>query len=213
MGHKQCKPKSIENSETLINRKNGCCDKPNGRRNRNCGFGSDCFISLYDDVQQEISVGEAVDFNYYQNKKNVVFNPLVDKTRIQVLRGGYFYIHLQMDTNMPCQFTLFVNDVPNLTTTDGSNTGAVQFASTGLIQLKRGDVLKWINYTSAQGVIVKTLNAGGLSPSVNAQFVLFKLADDEPEPLQCCHSGRYNACLEKFAGKAVVTPIVEAVAK
>jgi len=171
-------------SETLMPRPDiPVCKKKCGKKQeKKCApwMGSDCFISVYDDTLQAISVGEAIQFNYFHNAYNIEFNPKVDPSKIMVKKTGVFYIHLQMDVDIPCQFTLFINGVPNTSTVDGTNTGGVQFATTGLLYLKRNDVLQWINYTSAQGIVTRTLNAGGLIPSINSQFTLFKIANEVP---------------------------------
>lgn len=147
------------------------CDDKNG------GLNNDCFISMYCDQPQEINVGEAIQFHFYHNKVNVEFDPTVDLSKAIVLRSGYFSIRLQMDTNIPCQFTLFINDVPQSADVFGTNTGATQFVASDIVKLNAGDVIQWINYTTAQGMVTRTLNAGGITPSINAQLTLIKIAD------------------------------------
>lgn len=159
--------------------------------------GSDCFISLYDDQEQVISVGEAVSFNYFQHKANVIFDATVDPTKLTVQRGGYFLVSSTIDTDMPCQFTIFVNDVPDMSTVCGSNAGAVPFTTRFLMLLKAGDVLRWVNYTSAQGAVTKTINAGGKTPSINAQFLLFRIAP-EANPCWACHDRCVKADVKKI---------------
>lgn len=59
----------------------------------------------------------------------------------------------------------------------GTNTGATQFVGSDVVRLNAGDVIQWVNYTTAQGMVTRTLNAGGLTPSINAQLTLIKIAD------------------------------------
>jgi hypothetical protein len=141
------------------------------------GLNSDCFISMYCDKPQEIGVGEAIQFHFYHNNVNVEFDPSIDLSKAKVLRSGYFSIRLQMDTNIPCQFTLFINDVPQAADVFGTNTGATQFVASDVVRLNAGDVIQWVNYTTAQGMVTRTLNSGGLTPSINAQLTLIKIAE------------------------------------
>ena len=70
----------------------------------------------------------------------------------------YVFVFI-VNTSQACQFTLFVNGVPNQTTTAGINKGANILQLRQQLELKAGDVISVKNHISSAGTITISQNA------------------------------------------------------
>jgi hypothetical protein len=79
-------------------------------------------------------------------------------------------------TAQACQFTIFVNGVPNQTTTAGINKSSNVLQLRQELELKAGDVVSVVNYISANGSVKITPNSGGTLVGINTELIIYKIA-------------------------------------
>lgn len=109
-------------------------------------------------------------------------------TQVTITEDGVYNMYFNINTQTAAQFALAVNGVPDENTTFGSNRGAGQVTSRGLIALHKGDVVTVRNHSSNVGTVTITAKAGGLIQGVNAILLLFKIAPLVPpciKPVPC----------------------------
>jgi hypothetical protein len=83
-------------------------------------------------------------------------------------------VTLQLSSEEPAQFALFVNGAPVASSVVGSGAGTQQLVGTCIVTLSAGDVLTVVNHTSAAEVLLQTV-AGGTQTNANAQLTILKL--------------------------------------
>jgi len=137
--------------------------------------GSDSFAAVYSDVTQTVQLESPILFNQTKILNNVSFNP--GSGDLQVKRSGYFTVNLLCGPQDACQFTVFVNGVPNMTTTAGINKGANQLNMVDILQLNEDDVVSVRNHTSAIGPVELAADAGGSVQGISAILLLVKIAN------------------------------------
>jgi len=97
-------------------------------------------------------------------------------TQITIQEDGIYKLFFVLNTNTACQFAMTVNGVAIETTTQGTNKGAGQLSSRALLTLRKNDIVTIRNHSSLLGPIVISTNAGGLEPTVDIIYTIFKIA-------------------------------------
>jgi hypothetical protein len=137
--------------------------------------GTSVFISSVSDSTQEIVAGAPIDWNI-----NVYtgLNVLHDQgtPSFTILENGIYVVFVDTIVRTPSQFTIFVNGVPDLTTTSGRSSGGGKELMRQLMKLSKGDVLTVNNYQSNVGTLVTSDNAGGQYPGISMHILLYKLS-------------------------------------
>lgn len=136
--------------------------------------GSDAYFIVYRNTPKSIAIGESFKFPTHGPIYNVHHMPGSDT--IIVGKSGIYQIHLDVNATTPSQFTIFVNGIPDTTTTDGTDSGAGQTSLRQLLALKKGDKLTVVNWKSQNGNVQTSLNAGGTNVSVDVIFTGIKIA-------------------------------------
>lgn len=136
--------------------------------------GCDAYGSFYCTSEQDVAIEAPVLFSNSQNVLNMTH--VLGTGEIKVQKAGVYLFVFVVSTNQACQFTIFVNGVPDTTTTAGINKGANVLQLRQEIELKVGDIVTVVNHTSATGNVKITSNVGGLLPGINAQLLLTKIS-------------------------------------
>lgn len=141
--------------------------------------GAQAYTSACISPHQELNVGDSL---YFQTKqvRNLRFEHRQGSTTFKVERDGIYDVFADVITNQPAQFTIFVNNVPDTTTTFGRDSGGNRTLVRQFLKLKAGDVLTVRNYESALGKVYTASNPGGDFVGQNALFMAFRLS-----PIDC----------------------------
>lgn len=135
------------------------------------------YLSIYGKKAQVLNISDPVVFEFIQIAKNICFAP--DTSKITITQDGVYSFHATIVPNEPSQFTLFVNGVPLASATIGTNSAGINLVITQILELKCGDVLELLNYTSAVngGTITIPTSIGGVIPasSTNVDLSIFKI--------------------------------------
>lgn len=153
--------------------------------------GSDSYGSYFSTVAQVVSLEAPVLFTDQINVYNSSIS--TDKSTVTVDKDGAYLFGFLMNSNEFCEFTIFVNGVPDLSTTAGINKGANNLFLRQILNLKKGDKLSVVNHTSAAGNVNINPTAGGRINGVSAVFYLIKIAVTYPKVPQC-----ENVCEELY---------------
>jgi len=102
--------------------------------------------------------------------------------KVKILKSGLYRITLNVETDQPAQFTIFVNGVADATTTGGTNTGASEVTIKQHVVLKKGDVVTVVNHTSFITPINTSQNPAGSSVTVDCILQAIWIA---PIPQNC----------------------------
>lgn len=140
---------------------------------RNILVGNTSYLSAFNVVAQTIQLEK--DLILYQNKYYRNIKHLQGKSEIIVEEDGIYVVTVDIYTNTPAQFTIYVNDIPDHTTTSGTDSGAGLATSAQLIKLKKCDRVKVVNHSSAVGSVTLTENAGGTEIATNTNFFISKV--------------------------------------
>jgi hypothetical protein len=139
---------------------------------------------------QTLAVNDPVVFDFVQLNKNFTFTPTQSAITIQ-LSGVYEY-NIILAVNQPSQFTLFINGIPDGSTTSGINSAGVGINMHQLLVLQVGDVVDLRNYESAVagGIVDISPSQGGLLPgtSVNVDMSMNRIDSldlTHPEVKKC----------------------------
>jgi len=123
---------------------------------------------------------------------------------ITVKKSGIFVMEFCIVSDLPAQFTMFINGNPEITTTAGTNKGAGQLLLRQTVSLYANDTITFVNHSSAVGSVVSTLNSGGILTGVNAIGIIRRIsprtADLDPctrifKEITSCHCDKDE---EKF---------------
>jgi len=137
--------------------------------------GSDCFASIYSDVDQTVALESPVIYNKTKILNNATANLALGE--IVINKSGYFDVSFVSGPKQASQITVFVNGNPIVASTTGTNKGANQLHLNIILSLKSGDVISIRNHTSLVGAVDFGSDAGGLISGVSASFLLFKIAN------------------------------------
>lgn len=147
--------------------------------------GSVAFISAVSDTPQTLELNKNMDFNITSLQKDVDF--VQGNTSFTIKKSGIYDLSIDLLTNEPHQITQFVNDVADLTTVSGRNSGGSRGMIKQFSKYNAGDVLNYRNYKSSIGTLIMALNAGGLLVGKNRSIILFYLSKGN-YPLKCMKS-------------------------
>lgn len=153
--------------------------------------GSDAYAYLYSTTTQQLVPEQAVIFQNNQVTKNI--EHVQGKPEIKVCKSGIYRLAVNIQTDQPAQFTAFVNGVPDIATTFGTDTGAGETTLKQLMALKKGDVITVVNHTSFINPIQTSGNPGGFSVGNNANIGLDRIAPlpkNYKDDYKCKKTGR-----------------------
>ena len=135
--------------------------------------GSNSYLSSYGSNKDTLILGESLRFN-----NNFIFNNIEHiqgETEITVENEGVYDIFADIITDQPAQFTLFINNVEDYTTTIGKDSGGNRTLVRQFIKLNKNDVVTLRNWKSAQNPIVTSVNPGGNYISQSYSIMLYQL--------------------------------------
>ena len=137
--------------------------------------GAQAYFSVTTATPQSIIVGESFDF---ATNQVVPYRSQHTQgtTTICIERDGIYNVFADVITNQPSQITIFVNNVPDVTTTFGRDSGGNRCFVRQFMKLRCGDVLTLRNYESALGLIETATNPGGQFVGQVAMFMAFRLS-------------------------------------
>jgi hypothetical protein len=141
--------------------------------------GAQSYFSATTSTPQELLVGESFDF---ANNQVIPYRAHHQQgtTEIRIERDGIYDVFADVITNQPPQITIFVNNVPDLTTVFGRDSGGNRVFVRQFMRLRCGDVLTLRNYQSLLGKIYTATNPGGHYVGQVAMFMAFRLS-----PITC----------------------------
>ena len=140
--------------------------------------GTTRYLNLTSDTNLKIPVDAAIDFNIMGVTHG--FSYLPGTPSITIEQSGVYLILFDILTAQPSQVTMFVNNVPDLLTTSGRDSGGSRLNLTQLVSLKQGDVIDFRNYISSSELEI-SLNAGGnlVGNARKVGILLIAPADEE----------------------------------
>ena len=134
---------------------------------------SDCYGSFWRTTPQTVGVEQAVVF---EGSGNVFFMDFTPNTsEVTVKKSGVYRFTFLVGTTKASQFTFFVNGVPELSTTSGTNVAGSQNMLRKILSLNSGDKISVRNHTSSVGDVLLSDNAGGSLDGVEAVLTLCKI--------------------------------------
>jgi len=154
--------------------------------------GSGAFVSLVSSVIQPVSVNDS--FIWDTNVHLKEFKHTQGKTEIWVERDGLYDLFVDIATDEPLQYALFVNGVVDPSVIFGRDSGANRCLMRQFVKLNKGDRLEIRNYTSGAGTIHTVANAGGEYIGNNSLFMAFMLHPTCSEP-DCCVPCKPECCV------------------
>jgi len=95
---------------------------------------------------------------------------------MEICQDGVYGIAVVVQADQPAQYTIFINDVPNVYTTQGTDSGLEQVNLNQYLYLHSGDKLTVVNHTSAMNPINTSINAGGALVGTNNIISIIKIA-------------------------------------
>lgn len=138
--------------------------------------GAPVLLSTVLSTYQKIPVNDSIDWDY-----NIITREarhLPGTAELIVERDGIYNFYFDLITDEPAQTTVFVNGVPDLTTTSGRDSGSTRVSLRQFMQLSCGDVLTVRNYESNAGTLNVARNPGGIEPGCPASLMLLRLSHD-----------------------------------
>jgi hypothetical protein len=135
--------------------------------------GVDVYGSFYSTIAQNVAVDNSVLFDKNQNVNGLTHT--LGSGDITVSKDGIYVFVFIVNTAQACQFTLFVNGVPNQSTTAGINKGANVLQLRQQLELKAGDVISVKNHVSAVGTVIINQNAGGTLTGNNVELIVSRI--------------------------------------
>ena len=136
--------------------------------------GSTAYGSFYSQTVQTVAPSQPFVFEYQDNKHNLGFTP--NTTDITILQSGIYVFKLTVQTDQPCQITIFVNGAPLPQTTTAANSGAHILTLSQTLALNKNDIVQVRNYQSTIPVTTALPAAGTIQASQNLDLTLFRIA-------------------------------------
>ena len=93
-----------------------------------------------------------------------------------VRESGVFILFFICTTDSSCQFTIFVNNIPQYNTCVGTNSGAGQLVTRHMLELRKNDNVVVRNYTSTTPNVISAVGVGGTEPGNDLSFLIMKIA-------------------------------------
>lgn len=115
-----------------------------------------------------------------------------------IRESGLYITEFMASTIQPSQFTMFINGVPEDTSTITINKGGAQMVMRELSYFKNGDVISVRNHTSNVGAVDLSVNPGGLAQSTNNKILLTRVGPIPCKPNKDDCKDRHEHCSEKF---------------
>jgi len=136
--------------------------------------GSDAFASVYSTRQQFLNLADPVIFDFNQSVLNV--DHILGTPNVVVRRDGVYLCIFAIQTDEPCQFSMFVNATKQDLSTDGTNSGGGELIIKQLLKLRSGDVITVRNFSSGIGTISINPNSGGTLLGTDAELIIRKIS-------------------------------------
>jgi len=152
--------------------------------------GSQSYISISNTNHQKIALTDLIDLNVNNIIENITH--IQGTSEIVIHKDGIYDIFADIITTEPSQFTVFVNGIPNMTTTNGRDSGGNRCIVRQFVKLSKGDVVTIRNYESNAGALNTEVNTGGTQvghPVLLMAFMLSPFTDmvcPSPKP-DCKH--------------------------
>ena len=143
--------------------------------------GSDAFFSVHISCPMLLNTGDSFKFSTNGPMRNVLHQQ--GKPEIIVQKSGIYKMMIDLNSDAPSQITIYVNGIPETSTTEGTDSGAGQTSLRQLVALNKGDVITLVNWQSVTP-LQTSLNAGGLNVGTSVNFVGIKIAD-LPDNFDC----------------------------
>lgn len=145
--------------------------------------GSGAYLSTSSSVHQLMPLNSS----FHWNANGLVRNAYHQQggQDIVVKKSGLYDVFADIITDEPMQMTLFVNNVPNLSTVFGRDSGANRTLLRQVVELNKGDVINIRNYSSSGGDINTAVNPGGSFVSRNTSFLFFLMTPTCVPPPPC----------------------------
>jgi hypothetical protein len=135
--------------------------------------GSNNYISSYGSTKDILTLGESLRFNTDYIKHDM--KHINGEYEFIIENDGLYDIFADIITDQPAQFTLFINDIEDNTTTIGRDSGGNRTLVRQLIEFKKHDVLTLRNWKSSQNPIMTSVNPGGNYISQSYSIMLYQL--------------------------------------
>jgi hypothetical protein len=136
--------------------------------------GSDAHGCFYSTEAQTVNPSEPIKFQNTQDALNIERG--ANGQSLYVRRDGLYMCVFHITPDVACQFTPFVNGIPELDRTMGTTNAAGQLTMVMLLPLKRDDHLTLRNYISTTSVTTISQIVGGVVPGANVEIVIRKIA-------------------------------------
>ncbi len=136
--------------------------------------GPKSYFSITTSVPQELILGDTVHWAVEAYKQNVGFTQ--GDNFITIKQNGVYDIFADVITDEPSQITLFINNIPEYSTTFGRDSGASRCLVRQFLTLKCGDKISVANWDSHSGTIHTAENPGGNFPGQNSMLMAFMLS-------------------------------------
>ncbi len=156
--------------------------------------------TFYNKSTQIVNTEADVVFNSTSVVEGLYWDP-VAPTEIRVEECGVYKVFFLVTTNTAGQFSIAVNGIPVVYTTQGTNRGAGQLTIRAILELKQGDIVTVKNHTSANGSIVISEYAGGTYQAISSILTVLKLAPIEKAqcvPVDCKLAKHYECYYPLF---------------
>jgi hypothetical protein len=137
-------------------------------------IGSPAYASINSTTKQLISLGNSVIWENNNEINNIYHQQ--GNSKLVIERDGIYLLNSEVITNESAQYTVFINGVPDMTTTFGRDSGASKTILRQLVKLNRGDTVTVRNHESHYGTLVTAVNAGGLLAGINCSLNAFMLS-------------------------------------
>lgn len=141
--------------------------------------GSDAYWIGFRTSPHTFAIGETFKFPTHGPIRGVHFQQGTDT--ITVHKDGIYKLFVDINGVAPSQTTVFVNGIPETSTTEGTDSGAGQSSMRQIIALKKGDTVTLVNWQSITPLLT-SLNAGGTQVGIDVNFTGIKIA-----PLPECY--------------------------
>jgi hypothetical protein len=140
----------------------------------NIAIGFDAFAGIFNNSRQVIKLEKPMVLYIDKFLKNIIH--IQGTTDVIIQKAGTFLIHVDCYADSASQFTIFINGVPNVTTTSGTDSGSGLCSLRQIIlDLKKGDIFTVVNHSSGVGSVTTSENQGGTAVGINVNFILMML--------------------------------------
>ena len=140
-------------------------------------MGSSAYSTMNTTHEQIVSIGNSFDLEVNILNKDIDHNQ--GTSEVVIKKTGIYDIFADVITHEAAQFTIFVNGIPNITTTAGRDSGANRSIIRQIMQFNSGDVITVRNWESYAGLINTATNSGGSQIGHPIKFMLFLLYEND----------------------------------